>query len=294
MTITLEQPRVETPDASVIEERPHIETPDAGVIEEARARQRRHRGVAVSAAVAAIAAILLAFTGGGGGSQPGSASIPRGRPPARAARLAPAACASETSRALQGAPSRALLSILGVLRRPATAADALPRAFAAYGAGGNAFVHYIRRTRVVDGSPYYIYPAIVGGCGAGARQGMMHLDANIDLGAHTIGATGGGGATAADIEQGKDIGAGPPGSSTSSTVTMIVPDGVTKVTLRYPAGRASGYSPKISPPFTITTAPVDNEVVVGVPRSPGGGAIHQAKVIWQAANGHIIKTFNGP
>ncbi len=202
------------------------------------------------------------------------------------------------SKALQGAPSRSLLSLLGVLRRPAAAADALPRTLTASGAGiaivRNAFVHYIRRTRVVHGSPYYIYPAIVGGCGTKARQGMMHLDANINLGGGSLGATGGGGATAADIEQGKDIGAGPPGSSTSSTVTMIVPDGVAKVTLRYPAGRASGYSPKISPPFTTTTAPVDNEVVVSVPRSPGGGAIQRAKVIWRAANGHIIKTFNGP
>jgi hypothetical protein len=275
-------------------ERPRVETPDAGVIEEARARQRRHRGAAVTATVAAIAATVLAFAGGGGRSQPGSASVPRGRPPSRAARLPPAACASDTSRALQGSPSRSLLSILGVLRRPTTAADALPRTLTAYGVGSNAFVHYIRRTRVVHGSPYYIYPAIVGGCGARARQGMMHLDTNIDLGAGASGATSGGGATAADIEQGKDMGAGPPGSSTSSTVTMIVPDGVAKVTLHYPAGRASGYSPKISPPFTITTAPVNNEVVVNVPRSPGGGAIHQAQVIWRAANGHTIKTFNGP
>jgi len=278
-------------------ERPHVETPDAGVIEEARARQRRHRGVAAAAVLAAagIAAILLAFTGGGGGgSQPGSASIPRGRPPSQTARLSPAACASDTSKALQGTPSKSLLSILRVLRRPATAADALPRTLTARGAGSNAFVHYIRRTRVVHGSPYYLYPAIVGGCGARGRQGMMHLDTRIDLGGGAIGAIGGGGATAGDIEQGKDIGAGPPGSSTSSTVTMIVPDAVAKVTLRYPAGRASGYSPKISPPFTITTAPVNNEVVVSVPRSPGSGAIHQAKVIWRAANGHIVKAFNGP
>jgi hypothetical protein len=83
-------------------------------------------------------------------------------------------------------------------------------------------------------------------------------------------------------------------AGTSSTVTIIVPDGVAKVTLRYPAGRASGYSPKISPPFTITTAPVNNEVVVSVPRSGGGGAIHQAKMIWRAANGRVIKTLNGP
>jgi hypothetical protein len=268
--------------------------PDAGVIEEARARQRRHRGAVAAAmvAAAAIAAILLAFAGGGG-SHPGGASLPAGRQPSKIARLSPAACASGTSKVLRGAPSRSLLSILAVLRRPATAADALPRAFAMRGAGGGAFVHYIRRTRVVNGSPYYIYPAILGGCGSRAREGIAHLDANIDLGGGAIGATGGGGATVAAIEQGRAIGSGPPGSSTSSTVTMIVPDGVAQVTLRYPSGRASGYSPKISPAFTITTAPVNNEVVLSVPRSGGGGAIHQAKMIWRAADGHVIKTFNG-
>ena len=73
---------------------------------------------------------------------------------------------------------------------------------------------------------------------------------------------------------------------------MIVPDGVASVTLRYPAGRASGYSAKISPPVTITTAPVDNMVVVSVPRSAGGGPIWVPTMIWRAANGHIIKTFD--
>jgi hypothetical protein len=275
-----------------VEPPPTLE-PEAGVIEEARARQRRHRGVAAAATLAAatIAAILLAFAGGGRGSQPTGASVPRGHPPSQAARLSPAACYSHTSKALQGAPSKLLLSILGVLRRPATAADRIPRALAAQGAGSNAFVHFVRRTRVVRGSSYYIYPAILG-CGGQAHQGMMHLDTNVDLGGGAIGATGSGGATAADIEQGQDAGTGPPGSSTSSTVTMIVPDGIAKVTLRYPAGRASGYSTKISPPFTITTTPIDNEVVVSVPRSAGGSAVHQVKMIWRAANGHVTRTFN--
>jgi hypothetical protein len=275
-----------------VEPQPDLE-PEAGVIEEARARQRRHRGVAAAATLmaAATAAILLAFAGGGRGSQPTSASVPRGRPPSQAARLSPAACYSRTSKALQGTPSKSLLAILGVLSRPATAADRIPRALAAEGAGSDAFVHYIRRTRVVRGGSYYIYPAILG-CGRQAHQGIMHLNTNIDLGAGTIGATGGGGATAADIERGQDAGTGPPGSSTSATVTMIVPDGVAGVTLHYPAGRASGYSTKISPPLTITTTPVNNEIVVKVPRSAGGSAIHQVKMIWRAADGRVIRTFN--
>ncbi len=274
-------------------ERPPVETPDAGVIEEARARQRRHRGVAGAAtiATAAIAAILFLFAGGGGGSHLEGARLPDARHPLSAARLLPAACTA-TGKVLQGAPSKSLLSILGALRRSATAADAIPQTLAARGAGSDAFVHYIRRTRVVDGSSYYIYPAIIGGCGARARQGIMHLDTSIDLGGGAMGATGGGGATAADIEQGRDAGTGPPGSSTSATITMVVPDGVASVTLRYPAGRASGYSPKISPPVTITTKPVNNELVVRVPRSAGGGPIREPTMIWQAANDHIIKTFD--
>jgi hypothetical protein len=270
--------------------------PDAGVIEEARARQRRHRGTAGAAAVvaAALAAGGLALVGGGSGeSHAGGAAARRGHPLARATRLAPSRCAAATSKLLQGAPSKSLLAILGVLRRPATAADRIPKNLGLSGAGGNAFVRYVRRTRVVNGSPYFIYPAIVSGCGSRARQGMMHLNAEIDLGGGAIGATGGGGASAADIEQGRDISTGPPGSSTSSTVTMIVPDGVAKVVLRFPAGRASGYSPKISPAVTIATAPVSNEVVVSVPRSGGGGAIHEAKVTWLAADGRVIKAFDG-
>jgi hypothetical protein len=121
---------------------------------------------------------------------------------------------------------------------------------------------------------------------------MMELATRINLGSGMIGATGGGGATAAEIEQGHDVGTGPPGSSTSATVTMIVPDGVASVTLRYPAGRASGYSRQISPPVTITTAPVNNMLVVSVPRSAGGGPIWAPTMIWRAANGHIVRTFN--
>ena len=73
---------------------------------------------------------------------------------------------------------------------------------------------------------------------------------------------------------------------------MLVPDRVAEVTLHYPAGRASGYSPKISPPVTIVTAPVENQVVVSVPRSAGGGTIRKVKMIWRAADGHVIRTFN--
>ena len=277
---------------SVTVKPPPTEAPDAGVIEEARARQRRHRGVAAAGVIAAgvTAALLLGFAGGGGGSHPGVAAVPAGRLPSKTARPSPAACGQ--SGALQGGPSKSLLSILGVLRRPATAADA-GSGIAARGFISGVFVHYIRLARVVDGSPYYVYPGIVGGCGTGEtpHQGIMELARNVNLGHGIIGGTGGGGATAAQIEEGKDAGSsGQPGSSTSSTITMVVPDGVATVTLRYPAGRASGYSPKISPAFTITTAPVENLVVATLPRS---NPLQQGTVIWRSADGRVIKTIDG-
>jgi hypothetical protein len=116
----------------------------------------------------------------------------------------------------------------------------------------------------------------------------MELARNVDLGGGAIGGSGGGGSTAAQIEQGQEVGSGPPGSSTSSTLTIVVPDGVAKVTLDYPAGRASGYSPAISPPVTITTRPVGNLVVVRVPRS---NPLQKAAMTWRAADGHVIKAF---
>lgn len=284
---------------TVTVEPPPVQAPDAGVIEEARARQRRYRGMAgaAMAAAAVIAALLFGFAGGGGGGSggphPGNASVPAGRRPSKSARLSPASCAPGHRGALQGAPSRSLLSILHVLRRPAVAVDA-GSGIAAQGFTSGVFVHYIRRARVVAGSTYYIYPGIVGGCGTGEspHEGIMELAKHVDLGHGLIGGSGGGGSTAAEIEQGESAGTGPPGSSTSATITMIVPDGVANVTLRYPAGRASGYSPKISPPFTITTAAVNNMVVVTVPRSAGGGPIRAPTMIWRAANGHVIRTFD--
>jgi hypothetical protein len=279
-------------------ERPPAETPDAGVIEEARARQRRHRGAAAAATLGAgmVAIIVLGPGGGGRGSRPGSASLRAGSAPSKTARPSPAGCVAG-GKALQRPPSRSLLSILGVLRRPATAADALPpdvrQNLIGTGFVRDVFVRYIRRTRVVNGSSYYIYPAILGECGTGTRphEGIFNRATHVDIGAGLIGGDGGGGSTANGIEQGREVGTGPPGSSTSSTITMIVPDGVAKVTLHYPAGRASGYSAKISPPFTITSAAVNNEIVLRVPRT-GGPEVSGVTMLWRSDDGHVVKTFD--
>jgi hypothetical protein len=271
---------------------PPPDAPDAGVIEEARGRQRRHRGAAGGAIVALIiAALLLAFAGGGSGSPPVIASGPAGRPLAKGARQSSSTCPSGRGRALQGAPSRSLLAILGVLRRPASSADAIGAHLVGRGIISDVFVHYIRRARVVSGSSYYVYPAIIGGCGTGEskHQGIADLAMHVNLGAGIIGGTGGGGASAAEIESGRDVGSGPPGSSTSATLTMIVPDGVANVEFRYPAGRASGYSPKVSPPFAATAAAINNEVVVRIPRS---SPLQNGTMIWRAADGRVIRRFS--
>lgn len=60
-------------------------------------------------------------------------------------------------------PSRALLLELAVLRRPATAADRLPRRYfrGLLPFGGVVYERYIRRARVVDGVSYFLIPGHV-------------------------------------------------------------------------------------------------------------------------------------
>ncbi len=276
MTSTLERPQA-------------MPQPDAGVIEEARRRQRRHRLAAAAAAIAAIAVGVAAWltAGGGGGSRPVGAHRSGASSAAASSRHDSAGCAAVYGRGLDGKPERSLLSILGVLRRPATPVDTLP---AGVGGIGDVFVRYVRRTRVLDGSSYYLYPAL-----QGCRPGHEAIDTattHVDLGHGILGGVGSGNTSARQIETGETASTGPPGSDTSATITMIVPDGVASVTLRYPAGRASGYSPKISPPYTVTTPVIGNEVVVTVPRSAGGGPIWKPTMIWRGARGHALRVFH--
>ena len=264
--------------------------PDAGVIEEARAHgRRRRRAVAATLLTAvAIGGIVLGASGGAGGSHARGVAASAGVSAGRPARSKAASC--PPSKSLQGRPSRSLLAILGVLRRPAAPADAIHIFQGGFTRG--VFVRYIRRARVAGGSQYYIYPVVMGECGTREKphQGIMELTRNVDLGHGLIGGTGGGGASARAIEQGRDASSGPPGSSTSATVTMVVPDGVATVTLHYPAGRASGYSPKISPAATLTSKPVENLLVVRVPRS---NPLGRATMVWRGPRGRVIKTLRG-
>jgi len=269
---------------SAVSDPPPATAPESGVIEEARERQARHRGLAGAGGVALVGIGLVVWGASGGLGGAGHTASHRAQPvgAASSADRGGRACAPVYGKPIVGEPSRSLLSILAVLRRPATPADSLPPSV---GPVGDPFVRYVRRTRVIDGRSYYLYPSLFG-CEPG-HQGLMDLATRVALGGGTIGGVGGGGASAADIEAGRDVSTGSPGSATSATITMVVPDGVASVVLRYPAGRPSGYSPKISPAFAVTARPIGNEVVVRVPRSAGGGPIWApSAMIWRMHDGH--------
>jgi hypothetical protein len=268
---------------------PPIEPPDAGVIEEARRRQRRGRVAWAIAVASAVAALLVGLGGGGSGLHARGASGISRQLPAGVRQHQLASCAGED---LSGPPSASLLSILGVLRRPQIATD-IGAGISGGGVIRDVFVDYIRRTRVVSGSSYYLYPAILGGCGTGERphQGIVNHTSHVNLGAGIVGGVGGGGYTAAEIEHGLAVETGPPSSATSETVTLIVPDGVTNVTLRYPAGPAGGYSRTISPAFSVSGSAIGNEVIVTVPRSSGTEA-SGVRAIWRGPGGRVLRRFD--
>jgi len=270
-----------------------------GVIEDARARQRRERRAVRAAmiALAAVVGLIVWASTGSGGSRARHLAGSSARP-SQSARATLSACVRGRGEPLSGRPSESLLAVLGVLRRPATSADALSAQIAHNFAGGvfglSVYTRYVRRARVVAGSSYYVFPVRVSGCsGEAAHDGIWDLATHVPVGHGLYGSDGGGGGTAASIEQGRDFGTGPPGSSTSATIDMVVPDGIATVTLHLAAGPANGFHKRvISPPYTVTTRVVGNLAVVTVPRSSGTTMHDGDTMTWRAADGRLIKTFN--
>jgi hypothetical protein len=231
----------------------------------------------------AASLVVVATFAAIGASDTGAARIIAGEP------VTLTSCASGP---LSGPPSKALLSTLEVLRRPATPADAfrpLPSR------GVRIFVNYIRRARVVSGSTYYVYPVLATPCdlpSLGSGESMALADAT-----HSCG-TGTGtvfGMTDVQIRQGRALTYGGDCSRSllRSQVSGIVPDGVAAVTLHDPAGRVGGYSHKMAPAANVTTRPINNVIVVMAPRGGGNGR-SWTTMTWRAANGTIIQTFSGP
>ncbi len=218
----------------------------------------------------------------------------------------------ERAQTNQGTPSRALLSILGVLRRPASATDRLP-AGSLPGEPESVYVRYVRRALVKDGVAYYIVPVHsvlreeqpphrcfaeetralhdeLPQIPAALRQPtakllarMIALDTRRGAPQDAIclvsaARNGGGsacGSTVAQIAHGDGLDNG------QGTLDGLVPDGVATVTLRFPATQALAA-------LSVTTGVTGNVFAVHVARAEAGQL--PAAVVWRSAQGEVLRT----
>ena len=182
------------------------------------------------------------------------------------------------------APSNALLSVVGVLREPATAADrALARDFlAALSAnpgrfGGRiTFINDVRLARVVDGVSYYLVPVIQVSCDG--SEGPESIEVMGGVGAYCC-------VTAASIAQGRAIVSLRPGSANAATtIVTMIPDGVASITIHLPEQQHNKA-------YTTTTRIVGNLLVVTLPGVPGRFG-HPLTLQWRNDSGHVFRTFS--
>jgi hypothetical protein len=196
------------------------------------------------------------------------------------------------------APSKALLSVVGVLREPATAADrargreflAAEDAYPGRFSGHITFINDFRLARTVDGTSYYLVPVIRVSCDGSESAESVEV---IGDGAYCCDAP-------SDIAQGganTSVASGP-GNSTSTLVTLI-PDGVASVTIHLPAGTTSHF-PRLpdgklehqyNKAYTTTTRIVGNLLVVTLP-GPPGRLDKPLTLQWRSATGQILRTFS--
>ena len=249
-------------------ERPPVEALDAGVIEDARARQRRHRGIAATVTVAAagIAALVLGFADGGG-SRAAPGSVHHGRPAPKSSQATLTACVSPgRSRSGRRPPVLTPLSILSVLGTPPTMLPALD--------GPQARLSRYHLARTVSGVDLYVYTA-------GSPQCSTSRIFLIDAVPGSRGYGGGGGLTAATIGQGGLLG-GFGGPTGPEFIDGLVPNGIATVTLYYPAR---------SP---IRMRVINNVFAAAFPRAtfPPRTFGQPAREVWRSANGTVIRTFH--
>jgi hypothetical protein len=284
-------------------EPPPVEDLDAGVIREARARERRQRrGVAAAiAAAAGIIALALSIAGGGrAGNAAGRAALPGQTPlTVKANGLTNAACVWHPT--LSGTPDKALLSILGVLRRAPGPTDTDP-AIKLRGLGGAAtgfelYSNYIRFARSFDGGPTYLLIVRNNGC---ARFGDGRAGDGVWIsrpGVHELG--GSQVTTTKALETGQWLWLGGPAikglATTSETVSLLVPDVVASVSIRYPTEAVEPayhrHPGPIVPALTINAKPVNNLVMFNV-HHHSSAAMAPLTMTWRATDGHVIKTFH--
>ena len=215
----------------------------------------RRLGTATAALVAVAGALGVA-------AQTGSAAHPLNR-----------ACFEAQSTANTGAPSPALLSMLGVLRRPQKPGDELE--LSALHLGEGVYVNYVRLARVVAGTSYYLIPVARPNC---AEPEELVLNERSPGGFASFG-----GATATNVAAGRLFRTCCQGPT--AVVSGVVPDRVAKVSLAYPK---SGSQRAV----TVTTKPVENVFVVTVPRESTVASVPKL-VTWRSARGRVIKTIRG-
>ena len=207
---------------------------------------------------------LVVATGSSAGANSRSGCVPQQRP--------------ETS---SGPPAASLLSILGVLRRTGTSADALPPQVHLFFSGTSLFVDYVRRARMVSGRSYYVVPARFTGCGTALKphEGIA-LVCVLRAGQRILDAGSGGESTATQVKQaGLFLGGSCLHTSRATLLAGVVPDGVAAITLRYPSS-------------TLTMTSVDNVVAAAVP-NPGGPLSRPLTMVWRSRDGTILKTVHG-
>jgi hypothetical protein len=186
----------------------------------------------------------------------------------------------------RGRPATSVLALLGVLRRPATAADTLPSSLAGFAEQrAKVFTRSERRARVARARTYYLVPELTqsaAGCGPVQTIGMIITGPE--------GSSVQYGITPAHIASGTGFsyygGAIPP-----TVIQLIVPDGVASVTVRYPAGKAGGFGRQSVPAATVTAAAVGNVVVIAAPRA-GRKAITPASVTWRSPTGAVVRVMH--
>jgi hypothetical protein len=218
-----------------------------------------------------------------------------------------------------GAPGSDLLSILGVLRRPATRADRLN--LSGLEAIPDVYRAYVRRALLVGGVSYYIVPARFDRAAsipsvhclalevaaldrelpripAPLREPTRELQAALIAWERRATANAprdticfvsvGGNTTAGECGTSPEaIKQGRAGDDNNGTHSGVVPDGVATVTLIFPA--AAGY-----PERSVTTSVTGNVYAIHMSRSPRVDGLHPPTVIWRSVRGRVLKRIIPP
>ena len=227
----------------------------------------------------------------------------------------------------QGTPTAAVLSVLGVLRRPSTPADRLPATLyrdgrpLLLGEPSQVYVRYIRRARVVNGVAYYLIPGVIGSpppptrvlnrCYAEEMQALRNRLSHVPGAQRTstlsVGATVFAEARASAEKQRPYDGVteldwqlratGGGGGSGAASAATIEKQGMLGATDSDVFGVVPSGVAKVTLEWGGKRRPVTTDVInnVFVVSTPGAAAeFPPPKMIWRAANGRAIKTVAEP